>query len=109
MLSKVTNSTKRLKQNTNYGIGAKTLTKFKNYIGFNPRIRSLSFNKLQQSQFIKVTKSLVLNKSLKGFNKNSIEFIQTLRTYKGIRHKHKYPCRGQRTHTNAKTAKKFKI
>ena len=109
MLSKLTQTNKRIKKNINYGIGSKSITKFKNYIGFNPRIKTLNFNKFQQTQFNKITKNLILNKTLKLFTKNSIEFIQTLRTYKGIRHKYKYPCRGQRTHTNANTKKKIKI
>jgi small subunit ribosomal protein S13 len=34
------------------------------------------------------------------------KFYIDLKNYKGIRHKYKYPVRGQRTRTNAKTTKK---
>lgn len=99
-----------LKANTkNYGIGLNTLKKFKSKVGLNTRIKSILWNNFHSTQFIKMTKLLILNKSLKLFNRNTIEFMQGLRTYKGIRHKLKYPCRGQRTHTNAKTVKKFKV
>jgi ribosomal protein S13 len=93
----------------NYGIGLNILNKFKSKVGLNTRIKSVRLNSFHSTQFLKITKSLILNKPLKVFNRNAIEFIQALRTYKGIRHKLKYPCRGQRTHTNAKTVKKFKV
>jgi small subunit ribosomal protein S13 len=32
-----------------------------------------------------------------------------IKNFCGIRNQLKYPCRGQRTHTNAKTKRKFKI
>jgi small subunit ribosomal protein S13 len=37
-----------------------------------------------------------------------IQHLQTIKTYKGIRHRKGLPVRGQRTHTNAKTRKKGK-
>ncbi len=37
-----------------------------------------------------------------------IQHLQTIKTYKGIRHRKGLPVRGQRTHTNAKTRKKSK-
>lgn len=37
-----------------------------------------------------------------------IQHLQTIKTYKGIRHRKGLPVRGQRTHTNAKTRKKNK-
>jgi ribosomal protein S13 len=40
--------------------------------------------------------------------KNNIKFLIKIKTYKGTRHKLKYPVRGQRTHTNGKTTKKIK-
>jgi small subunit ribosomal protein S13 len=40
--------------------------------------------------------------------KESINYLKKLKSFKGIRHKLGYPCRGQRTHTNARTAKKLR-
>lgn len=95
--------------NNNYGVGLNILKGFKNKVGLNTRIKNITWNAFHINQFLKVSKSLILNKALKLFNRNTVEFMQNLRTYKGIRHKLKYPCRGQRTHTNAKTVKKLKI
>lgn len=38
-----------------------------------------------------------------------IDFLKEAKTYKGLRHKFGYPCRGQRTHTNGKTSRKKNI
>jgi small subunit ribosomal protein S13 len=43
------------------------------------------------------------NKKIKGEN---VQFFIKIRTFKGLRHKSRYPVRGQRTHTNAKTNKR---
>jgi ribosomal protein S13 len=40
--------------------------------------------------------------------KKRIQYLQMIKTYKGIRHRKGLPVRGQRTHTNAKTRKKNK-
>ena len=47
-----------------------------------------------------------IGKNLKDFIRNNIFFYVKVKNYKGNRHRLKYPTRGQRTHTNAKTRKK---
>ncbi len=53
---------------------------------------------------------LNLNKKVKRHSKKyvfkNIKFLINTNTYRGKRHYYKYPVRGQRTHTNAKTARK---
>jgi ribosomal protein S13 len=53
---------------------------------------------------------LDLNKKVKKHSKKyvfkNIKFLINTNTYTGKRHYYKYPVRGQRTHTNAKTARK---
>lgn len=39
---------------------------------------------------------------------SSIKFLIKIKCYRGSRHRKFLPCRGQRTHTNAKTNKKFR-
>ena len=72
------------------------------------------FTKLKKNLLFKTEnffKKQQINKSklLKEIIKKNIEFMIELKSYRGIRHKLKYPVRGQRTHTNAKTRIKFKI
>ena len=50
-----------------------------------------------------------IDKTCDDYIKSLNKLIKKIKTYKGIRHKLKYPCRGQRTHTNAKTVKKLLI
>ena len=50
----------------------------------------------------------LIGKYLKEKTKKSINFFYNIRSCKGIRHKKRYPIRGQRTHTNAKTKKRLK-
>jgi len=93
----------------NYGLGKNQNLKFKKFSGINTRLNCQFINRAQFKSLKRISKKMLLNKILKEAIKNNIEFIEKLRSYKGVRHKLKYPCRGQRTHTNAKTIKKFKI
>lgn len=90
-----------------FGVGNKTISSFYSKFGINLK-KSPKF--LKESAFNKINnllkKSLVGKKLQKNISKN-LEFSMLLKTYKGMRHKLKYPVRGQRTHTNAKTKKKF--
>nr|YP_009579054.1 ribosomal protein S13 [Vischeria stellata]QBK36843.1 ribosomal protein S13 [Vischeria stellata] len=45
---------------------------------------------------------------LKRWLKLKIDNLSYLKTYRGSRHRQNLPVRGQRTHTNARTAKNFK-
>jgi ribosomal protein S13 len=49
----------------------------------------------------------MINEELKQTLMQIKEQQQRLKTYKGQRSRFKLPRRGQRTHTNAKTVKKF--
>ena len=91
----------------NYGVYKSLNLKLKKQIGLILRLIS-SFNKKQHKVLFK--NSMKEIKIINKFKiKEIIEFLKKIKTYKGIRHKLKYPCRGQRTHTNAKTVKKLLI
>ena len=92
----------------NYGIGLKTGNVFFKKLGLNSRINPKTFKRKQINEINKRSQSTLSGKKLKENKKNIILFLSKNKTYKGIRHKLKYPARGQRTHTNAKTKKKFK-
>lgn len=47
------------------------------------------------------------NKLKPSNRKNNILFLIKIKCYRGFRLKNKLPCRGQRTRTNAVTAKKL--
>lgn len=51
----------------------------------------------------------LFNISIKKRNRNNrIKFLIRLKSFRGSRHKKMLPCRGQRTHTNAKTNKNIR-
>ena len=92
-----------------FGINRKTtLNSFKKN-GFNIK-KSIKF--LNSKQRVEINKSVGKNNSEKKLSasiKENLEFLSRIKTYRGLRHKFKYPSRGQRTHTNAKTKQKFKF
>lgn len=97
------------KKNT-YGIGINQHAKINSYLGLNKRSNSLKkilyhhkkkFNKLKKNIFY----GIALKKQLHLIAKHDKE----IRTYKSSRNYRGLPCRGQRTRTNAKTKKKFRV
>lgn len=70
-------------------------------------------SKLTSNQIIKLVKliensSLLINSNLRKYKITLINKLIQIKTYKGIRRLHGLPIRGQRTHTNAKTASKIR-
>lgn len=109
-MSKNTNTSflKSFIKNT-YGIGqVKGMFLTKN-CGINVRINSQKIKTKQLNEINKKTQLITTGKKLKDKIKNTVSFLIKTKTYKGIRHKLKYPARGQRTHTNAKTKKNLNI
>ena len=92
-------------QNT-FGIGYKKTQKLFKLSGLNIRANPKVLKKKQLNKVTKIIKTYKTGKNLKDETYEFIEFLIKTRTYKGVRHKLKYPVRGQRTHTNAKTSKK---
>jgi small subunit ribosomal protein S13 len=80
---------------------------FEKKAGLNKRIKP-NFLKLNHtSSFNNLLSKFVTGKKLKNKIKENISFLMKIKSNRGVRHKLKYPSRGQRTHTNAKTRKKL--
>jgi len=72
-----------------------------------------TFSKLTHDQIVKLIKfiensNLLINSSLRKSKIILAKKLVQIKTYKGIRKLHGLPIRGQRTHTNAKTAAKLR-
>ena len=93
----------------NYGIGNNKWKFFINYYGLNPRTNPKYIKKNYSDEIKKDVTNSTTERVLKNHIKSCINFLLENKTYKGIRHKLKYPVRGQRTRTNAKTIKKKKL
>jgi small subunit ribosomal protein S13 len=89
-----------------FGVGNKKTQQLFKWNGLNMRANPKHLKTKQSHSVNKTIKTYNTGKNLKGKTYEFIEFLIKTRTYKGVRHKLKYPARGQRTHTNAKTSKK---
>jgi small subunit ribosomal protein S13 len=92
-----------------YGIGMATAKKLCAELGFSPRLYVRDLTETQQYLLIRLIKQkLRIENSLKDFVKNRIQLLIEKESYRGFRHRNRLPVRGQRSHSNAKTAKKIK-
>jgi small subunit ribosomal protein S13 len=89
-----------------YGIGLKTKEDFLKKNGINYRLKFKNIKKNVLINFKKDTLKRQYGSSLKKKINNNVAYLKVLGTFKGLRHKHKHPVRGQRTRRNAKTNRK---
>ena len=92
-----------------FGINKNLNLKAYKSCGLNTKKNKIQLKLKQKEQIKKKLKLVCSGKFLKQKIKNEIDFIIKNKTFKGIRHKQKYPARGQRTHTNAKTKARISL
>lgn len=96
------------------GIGKKNALKICQALGIEPtafwkdltEIQKREINRWMESS---LTKEKKIGKDLIRFQQQRKAELIALANYKGIRHRLRLPVRGQRTHTNARTARKQKV
>lgn len=91
-----------------YGLGKTSSSFVCKRLGFSKSLKMKDLSKDQINKLIKTIESL--NKELAGALKKSkllsTQKLVSIKSYKGLRKIKGLPIRGQRTRTNAKTAKK---
>lgn len=92
-----------------FGINKNSNFKAYKKFGINIKNCKTKLNNKYEKYLQKFFQKKIYGKKLKQKIKNNLDFIIKNKTYKGMRHKNKYPARGQRTHTNARTKKKIKL
>lgn len=93
-----------------YGIGKNLTFNIFKKVGLNKTQQLTHIKKKQRNFLLKMTKKVLINRYLKDEISKFIDFSNKIRTYRGMRNRLHYPCRGQRTHTNGKTKRKrFRI
>jgi len=92
-----------------YGVDSKKVKRLCHFGGLNPSNKDLKFKKKHNGLIIKVFPIGEYAKNLRLQIRKNIKFLNQIRTYRGIRHHLKLPARGQRTKTNGKTKKRFKV
>ena len=93
-----------------YGIGKSKSLLICKKLGFSPNLKVNNLSNYKVNQILKLTETLnfVLANNLKKHKLLCKQHLINIKTYRGLRRKKGFPVRGQRTHTNAKTAKRLR-
>ena len=91
-----------------YGLSHYTSLIICKRLGFSKNLKTKNLSKEQINKINKVIESLdsKFASDLKKLKTLSTKKLVSIKSYKGLRKVRGLPIRGQRTHTNAKTAKK---
>ena len=104
------NKTLRFALQEVFGLGKKTSKTICYKLGFSENFKVRDMSKEQVLSLIKLieTSTLLINNDLRKKTSTLLKTLITIKAYRGLRRLNNLPVRGQRTHTNAKTAKRFK-
>jgi small subunit ribosomal protein S13 len=93
-----------------FGLGNSSTTLLIKRLGFSKNLKIKSLLKKQIHKLVKAVSSLniLLTNDLKKFRSSTFQNLLNIKSIKGFRRSCGLPVRGQRTHTNAKTARKIK-
>lgn len=93
-----------------HGIGKNTAFSICKKLGFSINLKIKNLNQGQITEILQLIDSLdlLLNNELKKFKSLTLKNLINIKSYRGLRRVRGLPVRGQRTHTNAKSAKKNK-
>jgi small subunit ribosomal protein S13 len=89
-----------------YGIGLTTSKRILKIAGIDESVRADNLTEADMAKIREVIESgFKVEGDLRREIQGNIKRLKDLGTYRGQRHIRKLPCRGQRTRTNARTAK----
>ena len=77
---------------------------FSGNVDVNTRVQDLSEAEIKNVSDV-ISSSFLVEGDLRREVSGNIKRLKDLGTYRGVRHRKNLPCRGQRTHTNARTKK----
>ena len=91
-----------------YGIGHSTSKLICKKLGFSINLKVKDLSEEQTEKLLEITKSLklILAGDLRKLKLLNSKKLVDIKSYRGLRRVKGFPVRGQRTHTNAKTARK---
>ena len=92
-----------------YGIGKKTSILICKKLGFSVNLKVKDITQDQSIEILKVIDSsqFLLSNELKKLKMLTLKNLISIKSYRGLRKSRGFPVRGQRTHTNAKSASKL--
>lgn len=91
-----------------YGINQYTSFLFCKKLGFSKNLKIKNLSKEQIIKLLKLLESsnILIGSSLKKTKKLILQKLILIKSYRGLRRNDGLPVRGQRTHTNARNARK---
>ena len=92
-----------------YGINFNTSVSICKKLGFskNLKIKNLTNKQIKNIVYLITNSNINLNNNLKKIKTIKIENLIFIKSYRGLRRLKRFPVRGQRTRSNANTAKKL--
>lgn len=93
-----------------YGLGAGKSVFICKKLGFTSNLKIKNLSESQVNRIVKLVELLDLSvaNDLRRLNLLASQKLVSIKSYRGLRRKKGFPVRGQRTHTNAKTAKRVR-
>ena len=93
-----------------HGIGKEMAFSLCKKLGFSINLKVKNLSQEQITEMLQLVESLnlSLNNELKKLKSITLKKLVSIKSYRGLRRVRGLPVRGQRTHTNAKSAKKNK-
>jgi small subunit ribosomal protein S13 len=92
-----------------YGIGEKLACQICDKIGISDSLRIKQLTNFQLEKLaVLINQNNLLGPELKQQKRKNIQRLIKIASYRGFRHTEGLPCRGQRTHGNARTARRIK-
>ncbi len=92
-----------------YGVGLTRSNEILKKVKIEPTKRVKELTEQELLNLRDALSEYILEGDLKRQVNQNIRRLHTIACYRGQRHKRKLPCRGQRTHTNARTKRGRKI
>ena len=91
-----------------YGINKKTSNRICKFLGFSRNLKVVNLEKDQYTELLNYINdlNLTIGSDLRKIRMEDKNRHISIKSYKGLRKIKGLPVRGQRTHTNAKTARK---
>ena len=91
-----------------YGINKASAEIICKKLGFsiNLKIKDLTTEQIQEILILIESLNIMINNELRTFKSQSLNRLVSIKAYRGLRKIRRLPVRGQRTHTNARSAKK---
>lgn len=91
-----------------YGVGEKTSVIICKKLGFSINLKVKDISSEQSLEILKIIEDLdlIINNDLRKLKSTTLKTLVSIKAYRGLRRLRGLPVRGQRTHTNAKSARK---